>query len=78
MYLATHRYEVIVATNSDCTLGTNLNTGVTFPTGIWLLIVGTHLLFVKNHQVVWANVHTSSLVTTLATVTLGRIYITWH
>jgi hypothetical protein len=78
MNLATHRYKVIITTNKNCALRADLNAGITLPACIRLLIIRLHLLNVQNHQIVGTDVHACGFVSTLATITLGRIYITWH
>jgi len=78
MNLAAHRHEVIVAANENGALRADLHARVALPAGIRLLIVRLHLLNVENHQIVGTDVHACGFVSTLATITLGRIYITWH
>jgi hypothetical protein len=70
--------KISIMSHRNSTLWAALYTAVTFPALIRLLVVSLHSIRVKNHKVIRTNVHANSSVTALATVTLFRVYITWH
>src|SRR5512143_3668364 len=70
--------EILVGADFDRLLRADLHAIVALPALLRLLVVGLHDIPVQGHEVVWADILTSSLILRLAAVTLLCNHITRH
>ena len=75
---AAQGHKVGIASHLDRLRRADLNARKTFPTLVRLLVVRLHLVWIQNHQIVGANVHTCSFVPAFATIAFFSDYETRH